>query len=271
VWDLNNIRNLRFTETQGLPPKTEAPHVTLLDSFSSPDRMAEAARRFREAAAEIEPFEVSLKGLKYFTHGQKRGFTIYVEPEIEHNSLGQNPLNELQRKLYGACVEGNFTMLEDAYRPSKFVPHVSLGKISTREELDQALEKYGKSWQEIKFKVTQFQIMSKLVHDTVVRYVIPLGKVPITEIDFDQVPFPTDGTYSINVNWVPPETTDADLLAAFPNTGALKAQVVFKTIDRKSYTKGWGNVSFPSKKIRDEVLQKNWSVNRQRLEIFPCD
>jgi len=271
TWEKNNIRNLRFEETHGLPPKIEAPHVTLLDSFSSADRMAEAVKLFRQAASEVEPFEVSLKELKYFTHGQKRGFTIYLDPEIKPLANGANPLHELQRKLYAKCLEGRFQMLEDKIAPSQFTPHVSLGKISSKTELDKAMETYGAKWEVITFTVTQFQILSKLIHDTSVRHVIPLGKTPTDVVDFDPAPFPTDGTYSVNINWVPAGTSNADLQKCFTELNAVKAEVVFKTIDRQDYTKGWGHVTFPNKEYRDNALRKNWSINGQRLEVFPCD
>jgi len=271
TWDKNNIRDLRFEETHGLPPKIEAPHITRLDSFSSTDRMAEAAKLFRQAAAEVEPFEVSLKELKYFTHGQKRGFTIYLDPEITPLQNGANPLCELQRKLYTKCLEGRFQMLEDKISPSQFTPHVSLGKISSKVDLDKALQTYGTKWEVITFTVTQVQILSKLVHDTVVRHVIPLGKNPTDIAEFDPVPFPTDGTYSININWVPQGTSNEDLQKCFSELEAVKAEVVFKTIDRQDYTKGWGHVTFPNREKRDGALRKNWSINEQRLEVFPCD
>jgi len=51
----------------------------------------------------------------------------------------------------------------------------------------------------------------------------------------------------------------------------VSAVVVFKTIDAKDYTKGWGNVVFGSRKERDDVLGKRFFLFKKELEIFPCD
>jgi len=265
------IRNLRFAETHGLPPKIEAPHITLLDTFSSPDRMEKAAKKFREVASSIDPFQITLRTLQYFTHGAKRGYTLYVDPEIPLVN-GRNPLLELQRKLHSVCASEKFEMLEFQYPPEKFLPHVSLGKISSESVLTETMKKYSENWEVITCTVTEFSIMSKLVHDTVVRHAIPLGKNPTKfPVEFQPVPFPKDGTYSLNINWVPPGSTDSELLSVFATCGATQAKTVFKNIDRIAFTKGWGQVTFPTKNRRDDALKRKWSLKGSSLECFPCD
>jgi len=268
VWHINNIANLRFTETDGLPPKLEAPHITLLDSFSSNDRFATAAELFKLAASEIEPFEITLKNFKYLTHGEKRGFTIFIEPEISKRN-GKNPLHELQKALYDQ-VEKAGNWLELKMPPEKFIPHVSLGKVGNKEKLDKIMKEYSTTWEPITFCVNEIYILSKLVHDTVVRHVIPLGKYPALP-QFIPIPFPTNGEYSLNVNWIPPGSTNEDLQEVFAVCGAIKAEVVFKTIECKDYTKGWGHVSFGSKEERDKTLGRKFLLKGKVLEIFPCD
>jgi len=272
VWHINDIANLRFAETDGLPPKLEAPHITLLDSFSSNDRMATAAELFKEAASNIEPFEITLRGFKFFTHGQKRGFTLYIEPEITSSSFsGKNPLHELQKVLFDQVAGKAGEWLEHNMLPEKFTPHVSLGKVGNKEKLDKVMSEYATKWEPITFQVTEIYILSKLIHDTVVRYTIPLGKFSTSPPRFIPIPFPANGEYSINVNWVPPGSTKEELEKVFASYGAIGAEVVFKSIEHKEYTKGWGNVTFKSREDRDNTLGKKFLLNGKVLEIFPCD
>jgi len=269
-WGINSIRDLRFLGTAGLPPKTEAPHITLLDSFSSPDRMKEAKKIFTEVAATVKPFAITLSKLKYFTHA-KRGFTLYVDPEIEPDENGKNPLQVLQEGLYKNFAHA--TWLEFKTTPAKFTPHVSLGKVASQEELDEVMRKYGETWVPIRFEVKELYLMSKLVHDTVVRFAIPLGRqtgerIPI----FAENPFPSEGAYSLNINWIPSGTTESDVVSAFSRFNAISATVIYKNLGSdENYEKGWGNVVLPSKKERDEALLESFFIKGKKLEIFPCD
>lgn len=266
-WDVNGIRDLRFLGTAGLPPKIEAPHITLLDTFSCQDRMKEAYELFKEVAQDIEPFDVTLKELCHFEHGAQKGFTLYLNPEIEKIEGDKTGLDLLYEKLMARCP--HFNWLES--RP--FSPHVSLGKIKTAEELARVKAEYGSNWQTITFTVREFQIMSKLVHDTVVRYTVPLGRPRDLLIPhFDPFPFPIDGTYSININWVPRNTTKDQLLKVFEPDGGIRAEVEFKSLGSDaSYSKGWGNVVFRNKAERDKALSRTYSIQGSNLEIFACD
>jgi len=268
VWHLNDIANLRLTGTDGLPPKTVAPHITLLDSFSSNDRFEKVAVLFKEAVSNIEPFEITIKQFRYFTHSSERGYTLYLEPEIFYHD--KNPLLELQRLLYEQVNNSGLEWLEHKMTPRKFTPHVSLGKVSTKVKLDEVLQKYQPTWETITFRVTEIYILSKLVHDTVIRHVIPLGKFQSHPPQFDIVPFP-NGTYSVNVNWVPAGSNSDDLRDVFKAYKAVSALVVFKTIDAKDFTKGWGNVVFSCRNDRDKVLGNRFFLFSKELEIFPCD
>jgi len=261
VWHINDIANLRFTETDGLPPKLEAPHITLLDSFSSTDRMATAAELFKQAASNVEPFDVTLRGFKYFTHGQKRGFTLYIEPEITFTD--KNPLCVLQKALYDQVDGKAGVWLEHGMHPDKFTPHVSLGKVGTKEKLDKIMTEYSTKWEPITFRVTEIYILSKLIHDTVVRHTIPLGKFSNSLPRFNPIPFPENGEYSLNVNWIPPGSTNEDLVEVFASFGAIKGEVVFKTIEHKEYTKGWGNVAFKTREDRDNAMGKKVFAKRK--------
>jgi len=272
VWHMNNMGAMRVDETDGLPPKIEAPHISLLDSFSATDRFAQVSTLFQEVAAEIEPFQVRLDTLHSFQHRQSRGYTLYVVPEVEFGHSNEDPLLLLQRKLYTKLKDNGVSFLEFKMLPDKYKPHVSLGKVGTKEKLDQMLRHFAKTWQPIVFTVQEICLCSKLVHDTVVRTVVPLGKHALLGGSLLQiVPFPTGEEYSININWIPAGTTDAELLKVFCSYGGIKAQVVFKTIEKKSYTKGWGHVTFKSRQDRDNALQGRFQIRQSRLEIFPCD
>jgi len=168
-------------------------------------------------------------------------------------------------------VEKAGEWLEWKTPPEKFTPHVSLGKVSTKEKLLKIMAEYPPKWEPITFRVSEIYILSKLVHDTVVRHVIPLGFYPTLVPQFDPVPFPGNGEYSLNVNWVPPGSTDEDLRAVFSAQHAIRAEVVFKTIEHQQFTKGWGHVSFPSKEDRDKTSGKKFYLKGKELEIFPCD
>jgi len=274
LWDVNNIRDLRFLGTDGLPPKIEAPHITLLDSFSSSDRFKDAAVKFARALERTAPFTLEFKTFKYFTH-RNGNFTLYLDPEPE----GHKELVVLQRTLYNACF--GFTMLEHKLLPHKFVPHLSLGKVASKERLDDLIQQYAASWVTLRFEVKEIYLMSKLLHDTVVRYVIPLGaklphvqaQLPLYPPCFEPIAFPPGEQYSININWIPHGATDVELLEMFKPHGAIAAQVVFKSIKHDDFTKGWGHVIFKDLSSRDAVVQKGdtFVMRRSRLEIFPCD
>jgi len=229
--------------------------------------MKEAVEIFTEVAAEIQPFEVTLKELKHFVHGEKRGHTLYLDPEVTLLEDGTSPLQNLYDKLMARSRHLNW--LEG----KKFSPHVSLGKIKSPEELIKVKKEYGENWKTITWTVTEFQVMSKLVHDTVVRYTIPLGVSRDIRIPhFPSIPFPNDGSYSININWIPRGSLTRDLLQCFSGDGATDAKIEFKSLGcDSSYLKGWGNVTFKTKEQRDKALTKSYQLRGARLEIFPCD
>jgi 2'-5' RNA ligase len=271
VWHINDIGQLRL-ETDGLPPKTEAPHITLLDSFSSSDRIVTTSEALIAAAAKIEPFEVELSNIKYFSHSAKRGWTLYAEPEVITDWKGKNPLMELQKLMYNGVTNSGAEWLEFKMTPQNFLPHVSLGKIGTEDKLKELREKVAANWQPIRFWVKEIYLLTKLVHDTTVRYCIPLGTGLHMASEFPPTPFPTD-TYSININWIPSGSTDDDLKSLFQKTysSVITAQVIVKTIEQKNFTKGWGNVVFSSKSDRDQALTRKWTLYSKPLELFPCD
>jgi len=256
-------------ETDGLPPKTEAPHITLLDSFSSKDRIVKEAEILREIAAKLEPIEVELKNIRYFSHA-KRGWTLYAEPEvISHN---KNAFKDLQKAFYNGISSSGAEWLEFKMTPQKFLPHVSLGKIGSEDKLTQLQQQMSTTWQPIRFTIKEIYLLSKLVHDTTVREIIPLGNSNSMNADFPAVPFPVD-SYSININWIPPRSKDQDLKELFQKefSSVIEAKVIFKTIENQNYTKGWGNVTFSVKEERDQALARKWTLFSKPLELFPCD
>lgn len=91
--------------------------------------MKEAKAIFEEVAQTVEPFKITLRTLKYFTH-KTVGYTLYVDPEIEPNADGKNPLMVLQERLYNNFRNADW--LEFKTTPAKFTPHVSLGKVVWR-------------------------------------------------------------------------------------------------------------------------------------------
>lgn len=137
------------------------------------------------------------------------------------------------------------------------------------------MQKYGLNWKPIAFEVKEIYLMSKLVHDTVVRFAIPLGSnVPADRAPlFKEHPFPPGTQYSININWIPPFSTEAEVCGVFREYHPVSAELVFKTLGSDStYIKGWGNVVFATRADRDNALLDNsFFLRGKRLEIFPCD
>lgn len=131
LWEMNDIRNIRFTGTDGLPPKIEAPHISLLDSFSSTNRFDKEVEMFKNIASLIEPFTVTLNKMSFFTHSAAKGFTLYLEPEGNLNfffsyqfticNLGQvAELMNLQKMVYEYC-KNHFKWLEWKIIPGNFI------------------------------------------------------------------------------------------------------------------------------------------------------
>jgi len=199
--------------------------------------------------------------------GQSKDLLFFLNPEIKPIEGSKTPLDLLYSKLMARCP--HFTWLES----KKFSPHVSLGKVKTAEDLERVKREYGANWVPITFVIKEFQVMSKLMHDTVVRFTIPLGKSRDIQIPhFAPFPFPENGFYSININWIPRGSTKQDLLAVFSAHGGVEADLVFKSLGSDpNYAKGWGHVIFQTRQQRDDALKRPWSLRGGNLEVFPCD
>ncbi|BBM86706.1 2'-5' RNA ligase family protein [Candidatus Uabimicrobium amorphum] len=259
-WKTNNIHQLRFDLTVGWPPKLEAPHITLLDPIAADDRFEDMRKHLCEALKDFPVFTVKLSKFDFFRH-RRRGYTLYLVPEVNP----QNALRELQSAISTACT--NLHFLENKISRG-FNPHVSIAKIADEKTLHNTMEKLQKNWKPIEFQVQEIYIMSKLLHDTVVRHVVPFSAN--TTPNFSPIPFSQYGQHSININHVPLGTTKKQLLNTFQQLDALKARVTFKTTGSQKQ-KGWGHVIFPSKEKRDQALHHDFYIDENLLEIFPCD
>lgn len=112
----------RYTKNQRC-----GPHFSLIDPFVLPEHFPEAAALLRAALAAVPAFSMRLKDTAYFEHGKGKSFTLYVEPEII-------PANALTRVI--DAVLKVFPQCNDTVRRSgRFVPHISLAKVSSLQEL----------------------------------------------------------------------------------------------------------------------------------------
>jgi 2'-5' RNA ligase len=118
------------------------PHITMIYPFRPIDEFEVIYKKFIEVCRNVEPFEVEFSKFNYFHHGGE-SYTVWLEPNPRDRIA---KLQDMLQKVVPDC---------DDVRKFKdgFTPHLSIGQVRGREELEKLLVNLQGGWIPIKFEV----------------------------------------------------------------------------------------------------------------------
>lgn len=144
------------------------PHITVIYPFRAREEFPSCLALAAELCAGFEPFQLKLARFGWFEHAHS--FTMWLDPE----PAGE--LKRLQAELVRAFPDCNDTSLfENGFRP-----HLSVGQVRNREELNAVLEGLEASWKPLDFKVRELAAIWRGPETDdvfVVQARIPLGRM----------------------------------------------------------------------------------------------
>jgi len=126
------------------------PHITLLYPFKPQSDFSKLESLFSMMCKEIALFEISYNIFKYFHHGKQK-YIFYLAPEPE------NLIINLQHKLLEIVPDCNDVNL---YK-SGFIPHLSVGQIKGKNNLEALLKNLQTNWVPLKFKITSIYFIAR--------------------------------------------------------------------------------------------------------------
>lgn len=111
------------------------PHITLLYPFYPKQGFDDVVDVLAKACENISTFEVSFSHIQYFQHG-RRSFTLWLAPEPKAAVCA------LQNALWKAVPDCDDTQKHK----DGFTPHLSVGQVRSRQELDELLPVLQAEW-----------------------------------------------------------------------------------------------------------------------------
>ncbi|UCD28509.1 MAG: 2'-5' RNA ligase family protein [Planctomycetota bacterium] len=123
------------------------PHITLIYPFRPRNLFDAVTVQLREACRLIKPFEIDLPCFHHFQHGQNH--TLWLAPQPN------NPLIQLQAALESAVPDCNDT----SRHPDGFTPHLSVGQVRGRRNMDKLKQQLQNAWQPISLPVTEISLI----------------------------------------------------------------------------------------------------------------
>jgi 2'-5' RNA ligase len=120
------------------------PHINLLYPFYPRDQFQpqRVIPRLEAACRQISSFEVRLATFRYFTHGARRA-TIWLDPEPREAFV------HLQATLQDAFPEYD----EQSRHRAGFTPHLSVGQVTSRRDLQSLLVTLQTHWAPLTFRL----------------------------------------------------------------------------------------------------------------------
>ena len=126
------------------------PHITLLYPFRPLSEFNKLEPSFSTICNNTELFEITFNNFNYFNHGKQK-YTLWLAPEPE------NLVKSLQYKLLEIVSDCNDVNL---YRKG-FKPHLSIGQIKGKDNLETLLKNLQTNWTPLKFKTTSIYFIAR--------------------------------------------------------------------------------------------------------------
>jgi 2'-5' RNA ligase len=115
------------------------PHITLAYPFRPESQWPALTEALREAGRGIEPFEVELEGLDFFSHGHS--CTMWLSPRPVE------ALRRLQAALEAVVPDCNdVSQFADGFRP-----HLSVGQVNRKADAERLLASLAAGWRPLRF------------------------------------------------------------------------------------------------------------------------
>jgi len=118
------------------------PHITMLYPFYPRSEFSSILKKFVKISGKVNSFKVQLEEIKYFQH-KKENYTIWLKPEKSQEII---KLQKLLLSQAPNCDEVNKFKLG-------FTPHLSLGQIKGKANLNSVLKELEQIWNPIVFIV----------------------------------------------------------------------------------------------------------------------
>ena len=126
------------------------PHITLLYPFRPKTEFNDLEKGFIDLCSNIKQFEIFFRKFKYFRHTHQN-YTIWLNPEP--NDL----IIQLQAHLLKIVPDCN----DVNKHKNGFTPHLSVGQIKGKDNLNKISNKLQNSWIELKFTVDSVYFISR--------------------------------------------------------------------------------------------------------------
>ncbi|NVM19451.1 MAG: 2'-5' RNA ligase family protein [Candidatus Lokiarchaeota archaeon] len=126
------------------------PHITLIYPFRPQSDFSKIEPLFSTICKKIELIELHCNKFKYFHHGKQK-YTLYLDPEPASR------IKSLQYKLLEVVPDCNDVNL---YR-NGFTPHLSVGQIKGKDNLNSLLKNLQNNWSPLKFKLTSIFFIAR--------------------------------------------------------------------------------------------------------------
>jgi len=126
------------------------PHITLLYPFRPINQYEDIEKALSEMCKNIKPFEVSLKSFSYFSQGHQK-YTLWLDPEPNTSIIY---LQAEILKIVPDCDDVN------RYK-NGFKPHLSVGQIKGKNNLQKILSDLLTEWEEITFSLNIIYFISR--------------------------------------------------------------------------------------------------------------
>ena len=126
------------------------PHITLLYPFRPINQYEDIEKALSEMCKNIKPFKVSLKSFSYFSQGHQK-YTLWLDPEPNTSIIY---LQAEILKIVPDCDDVN------RYK-NGFKPHLSVGQIKGKNNLQKILNDLQTEWEEITFSLNIIYFISR--------------------------------------------------------------------------------------------------------------
>ena len=144
---------------------------TFMIEHNVPPHMTISSIEARNVDVLREPF-LSLKGkletgsVQFMSVGQLLPYVFYVTPVLN------NYLQEMSQQIYKCMGDIKETTISRYYKPGSWLPHVTLGKTLSKEQMREAFAVMQDNFQPFEASVTQIGLAKVNPHEDVERIVL---------------------------------------------------------------------------------------------------